>query len=239
MGARCVRRVRRRSDSTNPRDQDRSGRARLLARRDARHGVGDRRAAGTAGIERERAGSAEGSGARLGRVRQSSSREPPRRRSGAVARRADRRWPLAHELRASSAGGAGLRAGGRVYRATRTAAAAVPARETRRLLRAAVPEADDTSGQHVGRVDRPSAAHRRTDTGAGGDWGPLAAAAERAPASQPSSRLAEVFQHARHSHSRRTRFRRTRQRARAARGHRQRDLRAAAFPRRGPRSAAR
>ena len=73
------------------RDQDRSAGARLRAARDARHRPGDRPAARVAGVGRERAGSAQGSGPRLDRIGQSSARRPAGRRSVAVAGAADRR----------------------------------------------------------------------------------------------------------------------------------------------------
>ncbi len=109
-------------------------RAGLFAPRDPPHRSGDRPAARIAGVGRERAGSAQGSGPRLGRIGPASSRQPAGGRSVAIAGVAHRRRLAVDQLRESSARGARLRACGRVHRATGAAAATLPAREARRLL---------------------------------------------------------------------------------------------------------
>ena len=77
------------------------------------------------------------------------------------------------------------------------------------------------------------AADGQSDAGAGRRAGDVGAAAERTAEGQSPSRLAAIFSDAGHSDSRRAGVRRTRLRARAARGDRQRDVRATVLRRRG------
>ena len=208
--------------------------ARLRARRVARHRTGDRPAAGVAGGECERARSAEGSGTRIGRIGRPPAIRPARRRGVALARPADRGRLAAHELRAAAAGQAGIRTGRGPHRATGAAAGPLRSPEAHHLLRAVLSTPVGASGHHVGRPDRPGAADRRANAGAGGDQRPADPATERTRAGQPPPRLAALLHDARHPDSRRARFRRARQLPCAARRHRQRDVREAAFSRREP-----
>ena len=116
--------------SARDRDPDRSAGSRLRTGRVARHRIGDRPAAGVAGGECERAGSAEGSGTRIGRIRRPSAIRPARRRSLAIARAVDRGRVAAHELRTAAAGQAGIRTGRCLHRTTRAAADALRPRRS-------------------------------------------------------------------------------------------------------------
>ena len=131
-------------------------------------GLADRPAARVAGGACERERDAQGSQPRLDRRRPASACEPAGRRSVAVARAADRRRSAADQLRSASASGAGLRAGGRLHRATGAAAAALRPREARRVLRAVLSTPGDAARQYVGGAHRSRAADRRADAGAGG-----------------------------------------------------------------------
>ena len=122
VGAHRTGRAWRRFHSARDRDPDRSAGARLRVGRVARHRIGDRPAARVAGGKRERAGSAEGSGTRIGRIRQPSAIRPARRRSLALAGAVDRGRLAAHELRPAAAGQAGIRTRRRLHRTTRAAA---------------------------------------------------------------------------------------------------------------------
>ena len=187
----------RRPDSAGAGDSARSGGAGVLAAGDARHRAGDRPAARVAGGARERA---------TRRSRKPAAAPPAagqRLRAGLLVAEVSLSLVLliaAGLLLTSFARlqrvAAGLRARGRLHRATGAAAAALRPRQAGRLLRAVLSTPGDAARQHVGRAHRSRAADRRADAGAGGGHGPARAADERTPAREPPPRVAEVL-HAR------------------------------------------